>query len=165
MKRIQIGTLLIALLIPLIVGGLSAALSAPGMEKYGTMAKPPLSPPAWVFPVAWTILYCMMGLATYFVVTSNADSKSKAFALMLYAVQLVMNFAWSILFFKWEMKLFAFIWLIVMWLIVILCTFRFFAIDRMAGILMIPYTAWLSFAAYLNMGAYILQTDVTPGIR
>lgn len=157
MKRVGIVTLMISFLIPLLVGGISSALSSEGMAMYGTMAKPPLSPPAWVFPVAWTILYLMMGLASCMILTSDAGGRGKTVALTLYAVQLAMNFMWSIFFFKWDMYLVAFIWLMVLWLVVIACAFRFFGIRRIAAYLMVPYIIWLTFAAYLNLGAYILR--------
>lgn len=157
MKQISIGQLVIFLMIPLVVGTLSAAISMRAMAIYGTMEKPPLSPPAWVFSVAWTILYLIMGLASYFVFTSKVEDNSKSAALILYAIQLAMNFMWSIVFFNFGMYLFAFVWLIIMWLLVCYCTFRFFLIDKRAGFLMIPYIMWLTFAAYLNIGAYILR--------
>lgn len=159
MKRISMGTLIIALLIPLIVGGASAALSAKGMAIYGTMNKPPLSPPAWVFSVAWTILYFAMGFASYFIFVAEVDTRSKSIALVMYVVQLIMNFMWSIVFFNWGMYLAAFVWLMVMWCIVILCTLRAYCINRLAGYLLIPYIVWLTFAAYLNYGAYILNMN------
>lgn len=157
MKRISIVTLIIALAIPLLVGGVSAALSAKGMASYGTMIKPPLSPPAWVFSVAWTILYLMMGFSSYMIIASDAEPRKKTMALIIYIVQLFMNFMWSIIFFNGKLYLAAFIWLIVMWLIVIFCAFRFYGINRGAAYLLVPYIMWLTFAAYLNLGAYILD--------
>lgn len=159
MKKISILTLLIALFIPLVIGGISAALSSQGMATYGSMSKPPLSPPAWVFSVAWTILYIMMGLASYFIIVSEADNRDKAMALIIYGIQLAMNFMWSIMFFNWGYYLFAFMWLMIMWCIVILCAVRFYSINRGATYLFIPYIMWLTFAAYLNMGAYILSIE------
>ena len=157
MNKISVGTLIIALFIPLVIGGASAALSAQGMIMYRTMQKPPLSPPAWLFSVAWTILYLMMGLASYFIIVTGTNNRAKAMALIIYALQLAMNFMWSILFFNWRIYLFAFFWLIAMWLIVIVCTVRFYSINRIATYLFIPYILWLSFAAYLNLGSYILN--------
>ena len=157
MKRISIVTLIIALAIPLLVGGVSAALSAKGMASYGTMIKPPLSPPAWAFSVAWTILYLMMGFSSYMIIASDAEPRKKTMALIIYIVQLFMNFMWSIIFFNGKLYLAAFIWLIVMWLIVIFCAFRFYGINRGAAYLLVPYIMWLTFAAYLNLGAYILD--------
>lgn len=158
MKKFSTFTLIMALLVPLLIGGISAALSSRGMELYANMEKPPLSPPAWVFSVAWTILYLLMGLASYYILISETDNRSKAMSLIIYGLQLIMNFMWSIVFFNMEAYLAAFVWLIIMWIIVIICAFRFFAINRVAAYLMIPYILWLTFAAYLNMGAYILNS-------
>ena len=157
MKKMSVGILILAMFVPLLIGAVSASLSAKGMVGYGEMAKPPLSPPAWLFSVAWTVLYLMMGLASYFIIVSEQNTRYKAIALIAYAVQLVMNFVWSIIFFNREAYLFAFVWLIVMWLIVIFCTVRFYSISKVASYLFIPYVVWLTFAAYLNMGAYILS--------
>lgn len=156
MKKIRLLPFIIAVLIPLLVGIVSAMISSKGMAMYGTMSKPPLSPPAWVFPVAWTILYIMMGIASYFVFVSDADSKLKMMALLIYIIQLAMNFMWSIVFFNWKLYLVAFVWLIVMWGLVIICAFRFYGINKAAGYMMIPYIVWLTFAAYLNLGTYII---------
>ena len=157
MKRNNIGILIVALLIPLVVGGLSAVCSAQGMAAYGTMNKPPLSPPAWVFSVAWTILYVIMGLASYYIFAAETYAGEKTMPLSLYGIQLLMNFMWSIVFFVWKMYLLAFFWLMVMWIIVIYCALRFYKISKTAGCLMIPYIAWLTFAAYLNIGSYLLN--------
>lgn len=159
MKRMNIVALVISILIPLAVGGISAALTSKGMTMYSSMEKPPLSPPAWVFSVAWTLLYIMMGLASYFIIVSEADPRSKAMVLTIYGIQLAMNFMWSIVFFNWGMFLFAFIWLVIMWALVCFCAFRFASISSIAGYLMSPYVLWLIFAAYLNFGAYMLRMD------
>lgn len=157
MKKIHIGTLIATISLPLLVGISSALLSSKGMLAYKDMNKPPLSPPSWVFSIAWTILYILMGLATYYVVISDKAGYLKATPLRLYAIQLIMNFMWSIVFFNWNMYLFAFIWLIIMWAIVIVCAVQFFFIDKTAAYLLIPYILWLTFAAYLNLGSYILN--------
>ncbi len=157
MKKISVWSLIIALVIPLLVGGLSAMISSKGMANYGSMNKPPLSPPAWLFPIAWTLLYVMMGLASYFIYDSEAYSADRSCALKLYGIQLAMNFLWSIVFFNWGLYLIAFIWLLVMWCVVILCAFCFFRINKTAGWLLVPYILWLTFAAYLNLGAFILN--------
>ena len=157
MKKIRIGTLIGTIALPLLVGILSSSLSSKGMLAYKDMNKPPLSPPSWLFPIAWTILYIMMGLATYFIVVSNTNDYVKMTPLRLYGIQLIMNFMWSIIFFNWDMYLFAFIWLIVMWALVIVCAIQFFFIDKTAAYLLIPYILWLTFAAYLNLGTYVLN--------
>lgn len=157
MKRIRLGVLIGALAIPLLVGMISAALSSKGMAAYGSMDKPLLSPPAWVFSIVWTILYLMMGFASYLVITAEANKRSRIMALFLYIIQLAMNFWWSIIFFNEGLYLIAFIWLLVMWGIVVFCAFKFYMINRLAGCLMMPYIIWLTFAAYLNLGVCILQ--------
>ncbi len=140
--------------VPLIVGGISALLTMGSMESFGTLNKPPLSPPAWLFPVVWTILYIMMGIASYLVAESeNSGGK----ALLYYGAQLIFNFFWSIIFFNFEAYLFAFIWLIILWILVAITTVLFYRSSKAAGILMIPYLLWLTFAAYLNLAIYILN--------
>lgn len=160
MKKISIGILLIALVIPLLIGGISAAISSQGMALYGDLETPPLSPPAWVFSVAWTILYLMMGLASYFIIVAEVENRQgKAMAVLFYAIQLVVNFMWSLIFFRWSFYLFAFIWLLLLWGLVIYCIYLFYPISRTAAYLLIPYILWLTFAAYLNMGAFILSIN------
>lgn len=158
MRRISVGTLIIAVLIPLLVGYFSSVLSRSAMTEYGTMNKPPLSPPAMVFPIAWTILYIMMGLASYFIIMSEADSKAKMSIMIIYAISLAMNFCWSIVFFNWRMYLVAFIWLLVLWCLVIIIAVKSFNVSKIATVMFIPYILWLTFAAYLNFGAYYLNS-------
>lgn len=156
MLRKSVKNLIIALVIPLLVGGLSALLAG-GMENFKTLQKPPLSPPGWLFPVVWTILYLMMGLASYLVYTANAPTYKKNSALLFYSLQLFFNFMWSIIFFRFEAYLFAFIWLVILWVLIIVTTVRFYEVRKSAGLLMIPYLIWVTFAAYLNLGIYILN--------
>ena len=148
--------LLIALGIPLAVGGLAALLSG-GMSDYGAMNKPPLSPPGWVFPVVWSILYLLMGYASYRIWTSDAPSADKRRALLLYGAQLLANFIWPLLFFGGEMFLAALIWLVFLWILIFLSIRAFSKIDERAGDLLIPYILWVTFAAYLNLGIYLLN--------
>lgn len=159
MKKMSVAVLLISVLLPLLIGGISAAISSQGMAEYRNMIKPPLSPPAWVFSVAWTVLYIMMGLASYFILTADTELRNKAMSLTFYMIQLVMNFMWSIIFFNWHNYMLAFIWLIIMWIVVICCAVRFFSISRVAAFLLIPYILWLTFAAYLNLSTYMLNTN------
>ena len=148
--------LLIALGIPLAVGGLAALLSG-GMSDYGAMNKPPLSPPGWVFPVVWSILYLLMGYASYRIWTSDAPSADKRRALLLYGAQLLANFVWPLLFFGGEMFLAALIWLVFLWILIFLTIRAFSKIDERTGDLLIPYILWVTFAAYLNLGIYLLN--------
>lgn len=157
MKKIHLGTLILCLAIPVLTGVLSATITSSAMKAYASMNKPPLSPPAIVFPIAWTILYLMMGLALYLIVITPSDKNLKGTAVLLFTIQLIMNFMWSIIFFKWGQYLAAFIWLIIMLCILIICAFRFYDINRSSAYLLIPYIVWLIFASYLNMGSFILN--------
>lgn len=156
-KHAKLWAVAVSILIPLAVGGLSALLTRDGMRLFALMRKPPLAPPAWVFPAAWTALYIMMGIASYLVYASGASRVRRERALTFYALQLGMNFFWSIIFFSLEMYLTAFIWLVGMWMLILICTVLFWHIDRRAGRLMLPYLAWVAFAGYLNMGIFLLN--------
>lgn len=156
-KHAKLWAVAVSILIPLAVGGLSALLARDGMRLFALMCKPPLAPPAWVFPAAWTALYIMMGAASYLVYASGASRVRRERALTFYALQLGMNFFWSIIFFSLEMYLTAFIWLVGMWMLILICTVLFWHIDRRAGRLMLPYLAWVAFAGYLNMGIFLLN--------
>lgn len=149
-------SLLIALAIPLAVGGAGALLSG-GMTNYGAMAKPPLSPPGWVFPVVWTVLYLLMGWASWLVWKSDASREVKRRALILYGAQLAVNFIWPLVFFGGEMYLAALLILIALWVLILLTIRAFSGINERAGDLLIPYILWVSFAAYLNLGIFLLN--------
>lgn len=150
-------SLLISLTIPLAVGGLSAFLTKDSMEKFALLRQPPLSPPGWVFPVAWTILFLMMGLASYLVYTSEGRRGEKHSALWIYGLQLLVNLGWPIFFFRLNWWLFAFFWLILLWVMILGVTVQFYRIRPWAGLLMLPYLAWTAFAGYLNFGIYLLN--------
>ncbi len=145
--------LITAIAIPLAAGSLSALLAKDGISSFSTITKPPLTPPAAVFPIIWTILYILMGIASYLVIMKNPDEK----VLSLYGLQLLFNFFWSIWFFRFGWYLFAFFWLIALWLLILATTLAFFRISRPAGYLMLPYLIWVTIAGYLNLGVYLLN--------
>jgi len=149
--------LIICLVIPLAVGGLAALLTGGGMDTFETLSKPPLSPPGWLFPVVWTILYLLMGVASYLVLTSGKPQQNIRTALILYGAQLAVNFLWPILFFSLSAYLFAFIWLVALWLLILATAVSFHRISTTAGYLLIPYLLWVTFAGYLNFGVYLLN--------
>ena len=135
----------------LLVGALSGFISMEGMTEYATLDKPTLSPPAWIFPVVWTILFVLMGIgaARVYIKTNNIP--------WIYVIQLIFNFLWSIVFFNFGAYLFAFVWLIALIFLVIIMTIRFYRIDRLAGLIQIPYILWLIFAGYLNFMVFLLN--------
>ena len=149
--------LIICIAIPLVVGGLSALLTKDSMRMFQYIKKPPLSPPAWLFPIVWTVLYVLMGLASYLVFSSKKPKKQVDTALIFYAVQLVFNFFWSLIFFNRGNYLFALIWILALWVLIIITAIKFYNIDKRAGFLMLPYFLWVTFAAYLNYAIYILN--------
>ena len=149
--------LFICIAIPLFVGALSALLTSESMEQFSALTKPPLAPPGWLFPVVWTILYILMGISSYLIITSGASKNEINKAIKLYGYQLVVNFLWSTIFFNFGWYLFAFFWLLLLWILV-LAMIRFKNINPYAAYLNIPYLIWLTFAAYLNFGIWILNS-------
>ncbi len=152
----DIKKLLLALGLPLAVGGLAALLSG-GMGLYRSLNQPPLSPPGWVFPIVWTVLYLLMGYASYRAATSQADPRAIRRALLFYGLQLGVNFLWPILFFRFRLYLTSFIVLVVLWVLLYITMWLFSKLDEKAGDLLIPYLLWVTFAGYLNLGVFLLN--------
>ncbi len=148
--------LLLFLVIPLAVGGLGA-LAGGDMMAYRDLVQPPLSPPGWLFPIVWTILYLLMGYGSYRIYTSGADPKEKRNALILYGAQLLLNFLWPLFFFRLEWRLTAFFLLLALWVLILLIIRAFNAIDERASDALLPYLLWVTFAGYLNLGVYLLN--------
>ena len=134
-----------------LVGAVSALLSGGFSDFFDKYEEPPLLPPAWLFPVVWTILYALMGYSAYLINSSNVSESSKQHSLGIYKIQLAANFFWSILFFRFEALWAAFV-LIILLLVLIFSMIRCFSkISPLAAYLNIPYLLWVAFAAYLNL--------------
>lgn len=146
--------LTISILIPIAVGSLSALFSG-DMSLYSKINKPPLSPPEFLFPIVWLILYVLMGISSYIIYES--DSMYKSDALKIYALQLLFNFFWSIFFFRYNLYFFSFIWIMIMIALIIMMIYEFYKISPLAAYLQIPYLLWCIFAAYLNLMIYKLN--------
>lgn len=155
--KIRWKPLIICPVIPLAVGGLSTLLTRDGMEAFQRLNQPPLSPPGWLFPVVWTILFLLMGIASYLVFTSKESRDAVNTALLVYGIQLVVNFFWSIFFFNFGAYLFSFFWLILLWVLILAVLLLFGRISKAAGYLMLPYLLWVSFAGYLNLAIYLIN--------
>ena len=174
--KIQWKPLLISVLLPLAVGTLSALLTRDSMMTFSALEQPPLSPPGWLFPVVWTILYILMGVASYLALvaipetaaspSSSGSATSGGMALddsatypaiRSYTAQLVFNFGWSLIFFNLGWYLLAFFWLVILWILILVTTVRFYRLSPLAGLLMLPYLAWVTFAGYLNLGVWWLN--------
>ncbi len=154
MKIRNKSALIISILIPLAVGSMSALFSG-NMSSYSMLDKPTFSPPGFIFPIVWTILYILMGISSYIIYSSNSPNKSKA--LLFYGIQLFFNFCWSIIFFGLNLYLFAFVWLIALIFILIIMIRQFNIVSPLAAYLQIPYLIWCIFAAYLNFFIFILN--------
>lgn len=155
--EVKKGLLLKCIAIPLIVGGAAALLSGGGMKVFEELNKPPLSPPAWLFPVVWTVLYILMGISSYLIIVSEAEEKDIRKALTLYGYQLAVNFLWPTFFFNFRWYLFSLAWLVLLWVLVFLMIKAFYEIDKRAAWLNVPYLVWLTFAGYLNAGVWWLN--------
>ena len=121
-----------------------------------TIVKPPLSPPALVFPIVWTILYALMGIGAARIWLLPA-SRERTVSLRLFLIQLAVNFFWSIIFFNLQAFLFAFLWLVLLWILIVWMTLSFRELDRPAALLQLPYLLWVAFAGYLNFGVWMLN--------
>ena len=139
------------------VGALSGWLSREGMKLYNeTVLQPPLSPPMVVFPIVWGLLFALMGISAARVWMAPPSS-DRSRGLNLFFTQLIVNFFWSLIFFNAGAYGFAFLWLLLLWVLVLLMILSFRKSDPLAAKLQIPYLIWLTFAAYLNLGVWILN--------
>ena len=170
--------LVISILIPLAVGTIAGLFTMGGMQQFAVLNKPPLSPPAWLFPVVWTILYTLMGVSSYLIYVSGgqkqkngnqeADSlkgkredtkenMGREQALITYGYQLIVNFLWPVFFFNFGWYFFSFLWLALLWILVAKMILEFGQISKVAALMNVPYLLWLSFAGYLNLGIWLLN--------
>lgn len=149
---------IVSVVIALGVGGLSAAVTSKSMEIYSQVEQPPLSPPSILFPIVWTILFTLMGISAALVYKFK-DTKHDGVrtALIVYAVNLAVNFIWSLIFFNMGAYLFAFIWLILLIAVIITMIVLLKRISPLAAYLQIPYLLWVTFAGYLNLAIYLLN--------
>ena len=143
----------IAIAIPLAIGGLSALLTRGNMQIYSEVQTPPLSPPAILFPIVWTILYILMGVSSAIIwANREKDIDAAQSGLATYALSLAFNFAWSIFFFNFRWFGFSLVWLIVLWILILVTISRYRKLSSAAAYLQIPYAVWVAFAGYLNAG-------------
>ncbi len=145
----NIKNFLISILIPLLVGAVIGFITMPFMD-YKTLELPSLAPPAIFFPIIWTILYFLMGVSAY-LVSKETEVPS------IYYIQLGVNALWPIAFFVLKLRLFSFIWIILLAILIIVMILQFYKISKPAAYLQIPYLIWVIFASYLNLGIYLLN--------
>ena len=148
----------IGIAIPLAVGGLAAFLTRNSMDIYDRINQPFLAPPSWVFPVVWTILYALMGVSSALIYENKdcaAEDKKRAFR--LYALNLAVNFLWSIIFFNMGAFFAAFLWIMLLIFVIIRMTGAFYKIKPIAAYLQIPYVIWCCFASYLTASIWLMN--------
>ena len=142
-----------SILVPVIIGGIVGLIISGSMD-YDVLEKPFLSPPGIVFPIVWTILYILMGISFAILKTNNLNDENTD---SIYYLQLFFNALWPIIFFVLKWRLFAFIWIIILLILVAFMIKTFYERNKLAGLLQIPYLVWLIFASYLNIATYILN--------
>ena len=154
----KILTFIIAIALPLAIGGFSAFLTKDNMNIYEEVNTPPLSPPSFLFPVVWTILYVFMGISSAFIWFQRKDSKERAdMGLLIYAVSLFFNFVWSLIFFNFRAYLLSFVWLVTLLVLILMTISSYKKVFPLAAYLQLPYAVWVAFAGYLNFGVWLLN--------
>ncbi len=156
MKKINWFQLLVIVLITELIGVLSNLFSGNTGQIYTSLVRPPLSPPGWLFGVIWPILYLLMGIAAYMIYQSPETLDRKK-AITLYWVQLFVNFLWPIVFFRLGWYWISVLVILILDVLVLMTTIKFYKINKVAGYLLIPYLFWILFATYLNIGIAILN--------
>lgn len=148
----------ISVAMALAVGGLSALLTKNNMSVYNNIERPALAPPMVVFPIVWSILFILMGISGAMVWVNREKDPDTAFAaLRVYGMQLIINFFWSIIFFNMQAYLFAFIWLVLLWIFILVMIAQFRKISPLAAYLQLPYLLWVTLAGYLTLMIYLLN--------
>ena len=154
MKKINWKRLIIIIVITFIVGSFFSFFTMNNMDTFKELQKP-INVPGILFPIVWSVLYLLMSISCYIITTK--DDKDKDNALIWYAIQLIINSLWSLIFFGFGAYLFAFIWIILLLVSVIIMIIKFYKIDKTAAFLNIFYVLWILFAGFLNLGIYILN--------
>ncbi len=142
---------IVQILIALAVGAIAALLTRGSYSVYDQVVKPPFAPPRILFPIVWSILYILMGISAGRVQKITGDVP------FIYWLQLAVNFIWPIIFFNMQAFLFAFVWLVLLWVLIIVMIVEFFRINKTAALLQIPYLLWVTFAGYLNLSIWLLS--------
>lgn len=143
--------LLISLIIPQVVAGVAAVFTkAETSGWFLTIQKPEWNPPNWLFAPVWTVLYIMMGVSLYLVWSAKKSTSQKGTAITFWAIQLLLNFLWSFIFFNQHLLFGGLIDIILLWIFIIITIFSFAKISKTAAWLLVPYISWVTFAALLN---------------
>lgn len=157
MKKNRVPIFIVCLVLPLLIALLSAWIAGDLRAEYAGLALPPLSPPGWLFGIVWPVLYILMGIALFLMIDASIPSGEKMLPVLLFCIQLALNFAWSPIFFRANMLWVAFAIIILLDAALVACMISFFKVKKVAGALLVPYGLWLLFATYLNLACAILN--------
>lgn len=155
MKNLDIKKLLFYIITTILIGVIPSIFVFKSMNIYNSLNRPPLSPPSIVFPIAWTILYILMGISIYIIMQSKRKLKKNA--RLIYYIQLATNALWTPIFFGFKEYFLAFLWILMLIVFVITMILTFYKISKKAAYIQIPYLLWLLFASYLNFGVFVLN--------
>lgn len=154
----EVVKLIVSILICQFAGFIGSLFTPPAIPKWYTfLIKPPFTPPNWVFAPVWTTLFVLMGVSVYLVWSKGLSDKKVKTSLFIFGIQLVLNALWSLLFFGWRCPVCGFVEIIILWIAITLTILGFFRVSKMAGILLLPYWLWVSFAAVLNFSIWRLN--------
>lgn len=157
MNKTQIAKLLVSLLLPLAVGAISGMYTSQAVpEWFATLDRPSFSPPNWLFGPVWTTLYTLMGISLFLIWKQNSSSE-RNLAIIIFLLQLTLNFLWSFIFFYLNRIGLALIEIVLLWINIALMIVLFNKIKPIAAYLNIPYLLWVSFATALNTAYYLLN--------
>jgi len=157
MNKTLILKFVVSLLLPLSLGAIAGMFTAQAVpEWYAMLNRPSFNPPNWIFGPVWTALYLILGFS-FFLIWKQVRSKKRNQAILIFFVQMVLNFGWSFLFFYYNLIGFALFEIVVLWLSIISMVILFYKIKPLAAYMNIPYLLWVTFATILNAGYYFLN--------
>ena len=151
-------TYVVWVLLSFSAGALGQLATGPAIYTwYATLNRPVIAPPNWIFGPVWTLLYISMGIAAAMIWQKGISNKAVQVAILIFLIQLILNGLWSFLFFGWHWLLLAFVEIIIMWAFILLTIIKFYALSPVAGLILIPYLLWVSFASVLNFSFWWLN--------
>ncbi len=157
MKKYQVVKLIVSLILPLGIGAIAGMFTSEAVpDWYALLNRPSFSPPNWLFGPVWTTLYLLMGISL-FLIWKQEVSKERNLAILVFMVQLILNFGWSFIFFYFNLLGFALIEIIILWISIVIMLFLFYKIKPIASFINIPYLVWVTFATILNASYYLLN--------
>jgi translocator protein len=154
----EIPKLIVSILVVFVAGSIGTLATMSELTTwYAALIKPPWTPPNWAFGPIWSTLYVLMGIALFLVWRQGLERKDVKFAILIFAVQLVLNILWSVVFFGIHSIFGGFILILILWIAIFANIIAFYIISKPAGLLLIPYIIWVSIASYLNYSVYLLN--------